>query len=281
MEKNRLHYLFFGVLLSLTLVSCQSEYEKIRTSGDPVQILEAAQKYYAQEEYQRAQSLFELIISSYRGRKEAEDIYYKYAYTYYHTRNFILAAYYFKNFAQTYGTSPLREEAIFMSAYSNYQLSPKFRLDQTYTNTAINELQLFTNTFPNSPRVQQCNDLIDELRAKLEKKAFEEGMLYFKLRRYTASMQVLENLLKDFPETDDTELIRYQIIRSGYLLAENSILQRQAERYQEVIELALEYEERFATDSEYFEEVQRMRIDSQEELKNLDNVRYQNQSTGS
>jgi outer membrane protein assembly factor BamD len=280
MEKIRFNHLFFGLFFSFALVSCKSEYERIRTSGDPVKILEAAQKYYEEEEYQRAQSLFELIIASYRGRQEAEDISYKYAYTYYHTRNFLLAAYYFKNFSQTYSTSPLREEAVFMSAYSNYKVSPKFRLDQTATNTAISELQLFINTFPTSPRVAQCNELIDELRAKLEMKAFDEGMLYFKLRRYTASIQVFENLLKDFPETDDTELIRYQIILSGFLLAENSILQRQEEPYQEVIDLAAEYEKRF-TESEYLDEVQKMREDSQQAIKNLENVRYQNQSTGS
>ena len=164
MEKNLLRYLIFGVLLALSLQACKSEYEQIRTSGDPKKILEGALAYYEDEEYQRAQSLFELIISSYRGQKEAEEIYFKYAYTYFYTSSFVSAAYYFKNFTQTYSASSLREEAEFMSAYSNYKLSPKFRLDQTYTNTAIQELQLFVNSFPNSDRVQQCNDLIDEMR---------------------------------------------------------------------------------------------------------------------
>lgn len=273
MEKNLLKYLFFGILLTLSTQACKSEYERVRTSGDPAIILKGALEYYEQEEYQRAQSLFELIISSYRGQKEAEEIYFKYSYTYYHTRSFISAAYYFKNFAQTYSTSPLREEAEFMSAYSNYRLSPKFRLDQTYTNTAIQELQLFTNTFPASPRVQQCNDLIDEMRAKLEEKAYDEGILYFNLRKYTASMRVFENMLKDFPETDDTEEIRYYIIRSAYLLAENSVLQKRSERYQETIDLAVEYEDRFAT-STYVQEIKDMRNNSEKQVKQLENVRY-------
>jgi hypothetical protein len=38
--------------------------------------------YYEDEEYQKAQTLLELIISSYRGKKEAEEIYYKYSFTF-------------------------------------------------------------------------------------------------------------------------------------------------------------------------------------------------------
>ena len=149
--KNTLLVAFVG--MSLLLSACKSEFEKIRSSGDVSRIYTKALEYYEQQEYQRAQSLFELIISSYRGKKESEEIYYKYAYTYYHLGQYILASYYFKNFSNTYGASSLREEADFMSAYSNYQLSPTFRLDQTYTNQAIDGFQLFVNTYPNSSRV--------------------------------------------------------------------------------------------------------------------------------
>ena len=280
MGKNVTAYLVLGLFLSVFLMGCRSEYERVRTSGEPAVILKNAQKYYEEEEYQKAQSLFELVIATYRGRKEAEDISFKYAYTYYYLKNYILASYYFKNFKQTYASSPKREEAEFMSAYSNYLLSPKFRLDQSYTNIAIDELQLFTNTFPNSPRVSQCNDLIDELRAKLETKAFEEGMLYFNLRSYTASIRVFENLLKDFPETKNTENVRYMIIQSAFLLAENSVLQRQPERYREALELSNEYIQRFS-EGENIKKVKEINSTSQKKLNQLKDVRYQNESAGS
>ena len=148
--------------MSLLLSACKSEFEKIRSSGEVDRIYTKALEYYDQEEYQKAQSLFELIISSYRGKKEAEEIYFKYAYTYYYLEQYILASYYFKNFSNTYGASDLREEADFMSAYSNYQLSPTFRLDQSYSASAIEGFQLFVNTYPNSSRVEECNRLIDE-----------------------------------------------------------------------------------------------------------------------
>lgn len=276
--KMKPFFTFFGaVLIMLAFTSCKSEFEKIRTSGDAALMLKMANDYYAEEEYQKAQSLYELVISAYRGKKEAEDIYFNYAYTYYHLRQYVLAAYYFKNFAQTYGGSSKRQDAEFMAAYSNYQMSPTFRLDQTYTLKAIEEFQLFINAYPNNPRVEECNKLIDEMRAKLEKKAFEEGKLYFDLREYQSAIQSFENLLKDFPETDRVDEVRYSIIRSAYLMAENSFVEKQKERYEDTLKRASEFVLRYP-DSEYIKEISSILDNSKKKLNQLDNVRYQEQS---
>jgi len=266
------------VLAAVLLTACKSEFEKVRTSGDPQLLLQKADEYYAQEEYQRAQTLYELIIGSYRGKKELEQIYYNYAYTYYHLQRFILASYYFSNFATTFPTSQYRQEMEFMSAYSNYQLSPSFRLDQTYTTKAIDEFQAFINRYPDSERVEEANKLIERMRAKLELKAFKGGELYFDLRQYQAAIQSLENLLKDFPDTKNAEEIRYLIARSAYLLAENSIITKQLERYEE----ALTYTELFLQkypQSEYYNDINILNKKVSEKLKNIEgDERYQNQS---
>ena len=263
--------------MSLLLSACKSEFEKIRSSGDVSRIYTKALEYYDQEEYQKAQSLFELIISSYRGKKEAEEIYFKYAYTYYNLEQYILASYYFKNFSNTYGASDLREEADFMSAYSNYKLSPTFRLDQSYSASAIEGFQLFVNTYPNSSRVEECNRLIDELRNKLERKAYDSAKLYFDLREYQAAIQSFDNVLKDFPDTENAETIRYMIIRSAYQLAKNSFVDKQKERYEEARDRASEFLVRFP-DSRYNKEVNTIYNQSRESLNKLDNVGYQNPS---
>ncbi len=265
--------------MSLSLAACKSEFEKIRTSGDVDRIYDKALAYYEAEEYDKAQALFELIISSYRGKREAEEIYFKYAYTYYHLEQYILAAYYFKNFSNTYGTSDLREEADFMSAYANYQLSPTFRLDQQYTYEAIEGFQLFVNTYPNSERVEQCNNLIDAMRAKLELKAFKGAELYFDLQDYQAAIQSYENVLKDFPDTNNRVEIEYMTIRSAYLLAKNSFVEKQKERYTETVKRASEFLARYS-ESRYRDEVQNMYEQSTDQLKELENVGYQNESAG-
>ncbi|MEZ5041640.1 MAG: outer membrane protein assembly factor BamD [Saprospiraceae bacterium] len=276
--KIKLISTFFIVVFAL--ISCKSEFEKIRSGGDAAKMLEAADKYYAEEEWQKAQTLYELIVGSYRGQKEAEDIYFNYSYTYYYLGRYLLASYYFKNFATTFGGSTKKEEAEYMIAYSYYQLSPTFRLDQTNTEKAIESFQSFINTYTQSPRVEQCNRLIDELRLKLEEKAFEGGKLYFDLRQYQSAIQTFENLLKDFPETPNAEEVRYMSTRAAYLLAENSFVERQQERYQEAEEKAEEFLGRYK-EGRFVKEVQGMLDNSKKKLNQLDNVRYQNSSARS
>lgn len=264
--------IYFAVL-SFLLCSCKSEFEKIRTSTDIDKMYASAVQYYDKEEYQRAQTLFEILINSFRGRKESEDIYFKYAYTFYFLGNYTMAAHYFKNFATTYSASPKKEEADFMVAYSNYQLSPTFRLDQSNTEKAIDEFQLFINTHPESERVAECNKLIDEMRAKMELKVFDEGMLYFNLREYQSAMHTFENMLKDFPETGDSEKIRYMILKAGFLLSENSIVDKQLERYTDVKDKSEEFMDRY-TQSPYIGEIQTYYQTSDKKIKQLKDAGY-------
>ncbi len=232
--KNSVSIVLLIALLA-GMMACKSTYEEVRTSNDPERILKAANELFEKEDYFKAQSLYELAIPFYRGKREAEDLFYKYAYTYYNSGSYILSAHYFNNFTKTFFNSPKKEEMAFMSAYSNYLLSPNPKLDQQPTLTAIDEMQSFINTYPNSPRVDECNKLIDEMRAKLEKKAFESAKLYFELGHFQSAVVSFENLIKDFPETKRKEEIRYLSIMSGHELAKNSIYEKKKERLEDEI----------------------------------------------
>ena len=271
---------FTVLFLALLLAGCRSEFETIRTSTDPALILQKADAYYDAGEYQRAQTLYELVIAPYRGRAEAEQIAYRYAYTYYYTEQYVLASYYFKNFATTYGGSPLREEADFMSAYSNYQLSPTYRLDQSYSVKAIEGFEEFANRYPSSERVDEANGLIDEMRAKMELKDFESAKLYMDIERYESALVSFENVLKEYPETKRAEEIRYLMTKVEYEYADRSFRLRKPERLEATIDLANNFLERFPT-SQYRDEVTTILAKSQKELNDLADVRYQSTSTGS
>ena len=112
----KLSYLMFMVIL--LGISCRTQFEKIRTSNDGQLIYKEAEKYYEAGDYNKAQSLYELAIPAYRGKQEAEEIFFKYADSHFKLKQYILASHYFKNFANTYVNSDRREYADFMSAYS-------------------------------------------------------------------------------------------------------------------------------------------------------------------
>ncbi|MBL7828960.1 MAG: outer membrane protein assembly factor BamD [Saprospiraceae bacterium] len=260
-------WLFLFVALFLA-ASCKSNYEKIRTSGDAELILTKAFDYYEKKNYQRALSLFDLVLNTLRGDARAEKAYYQYAYCHYNTKQYLLAAFYFKNFSNTFTNSQFREETAFMSAYSNYLLSPTFRLDQGNTKTAIEEFQLFVNLFPSSKRVEECNKLIDGLRRKLEEKAFAEGQLYYDLRQYQSAVISFDNLLRDYPESPDVERVRYLIAKSSYLLSENSVIEKKVERFTECVKRCEDFLGKYPKGS-YSKEIKQLKKDAEASLKNV------------
>ena len=280
MKKALVNWLFFGVFVVLFSTSCKTEYEKIRTSGSADTIYKKAYEYYEDGRYIKSQGLFELIIPSYRGKKELEDIYFKYADTYFKDKQYLLSAYYFKNFSTTFPNSPMREEAEYMSAYSNYKMSPKPNLDQTSTAKAIEDFQLFINTFPESKRVADANKLIDELRIKQEAKALNEAELYFNLKQYQAAVLSGQNLLKDYPETRNGEYIRFLLVKANFNWAENSVIGKQQERYENVKKFASEFQKKYQS-SDYKAEVAQMLEKSLNKIKSLEDERYQNKSSRS
>ncbi len=241
MTKTGKIYIFslvMSLFAAVLTTSCKSEFEKIRVSGDVPMILKKADDYYEKEKWQQAQTLYELVTPALKGSEKAERVFYRYAWTQYKLNKFILANYYFENFANTFTTSPLREECAFMAAYSHYELSPTYRLEQSYTEKAVDGFQSFVNLFPTSKKVEECNKLIDELRRKLEEKAFAEGQLYYDLKQYQSAMLSFDNLLKDFPESPEAEQTRLLVVKSAYELAENSVVDKRVERYATAIEKA-------------------------------------------
>ncbi len=251
------------------MLSCKSSYEEVRTSNDPEKIKATADKYFDNKDYIKAQSLYELVIPFYRGKEEAEDLFYKYAYTYYNTEQYILAANYFNSFTKTFYNSPKKEELAYMSAYSNYLMSPNSKLDQSPTTRAIEELQTFINTYPNSPRVDQCNALIDEMRKKLENKAYNTAKLYYDLANYQSAVLSFENLIKDFPETNRKEEVRFLTIKSNHELAKNSIYEKKKVRLEDEIEKCNKFMARYPN-SENIREVEQILTYCNNEIKRFE-----------
>ena len=262
---------FIFILSILALSSCKTEYERIRTSNEPEKIYNAAKQYYEKEDYLKAQSLYELVIPYYRGREEAEDLFYKFAYTHYNTGQYILASHYFNSFSKTFYNSPKKEECEFMAAYSNLQLSPNHRLDQSYSEKAIEEFQNFTNRYPNSERVAECNQIIDDLRLKLELKAFEQGQLYYNLNNYLSAISAFDNMLKDYPDSDKAETVRYLILKSSHEWAKNSIYTKKRERFNETLKRYKQFKSKYPN-SEKIKEADDINNFALQEIKKLSNV---------
>ncbi len=237
MFKNKsLLLLGFIIILSVGLNGCKSRFEKMRLSTDIAKKYQEAIRLYNKNDHSKALILFDDLVQRYRGRSEAEDLYYYYAYTNYKLKDYLSARYHFKTFAETYPSSARAEECRFMSAYCFYLDSPNFSLDQENSLKAIESLQLFINLYPKSDRVAEASKLILDLRNKLENKSYANAKLFLDIGDYQAAVIAFRNSLKDFPDTKYAEEMEFLIIRAQYFYAKNSLETKQEDRYNEVIE---------------------------------------------
>ncbi|MGY3053681.1 outer membrane protein assembly factor BamD [Pedobacter sp. UYEF25] len=245
------HLILLFFIACLGLAGCKSRFEKLKASNDVGKKYQEALRLYNKGDYSKALILFEDLSQKYRGRAEAEDLNYYYAYTLYRLKDFTTARYQFKSFAETYPSSRNAEEARFMGAYCYYLESPIFSLDQANTYKAIDALQLFINLYPTSERSATASKYIADLRGKLEEKAFENAKLYLTTGpsnpdNYRAAVIAFKNAQRDFPDIRYSEEMDYLIIEAQYLYAKNSIVYRQDERYTEALGFYDEFVENHA-----------------------------------
>ena len=208
-------------------------------------------------------------MQRYRGRSEAEDLYYYYAYTNYQLKDYLSARYHFKTFADTYPNSPKAEECRFLTAYCYYLDSPNFSLDQDNTLRAIESLQLFINIYSKSDRVAEASKLILDLRDKLERKSYENAKLFLDISDYQAAVIAFRNSTKDYPDTQFAEEMDFLIIKSQYLYAKNSLEIKQEDRYNEAVEEYERFVEKYPK-STYLKEAEDLKKQS---LKGIEEVK--------
>jgi outer membrane protein assembly factor BamD len=233
--KNRIILLSVLLAMLFGFSSC-SKFSRIQKSSDMEAKYQAAVNYYEKKNYFQALQLFEELITVFRGTVKAEDIYYYYAMCYFETGEYTVAAYHFNNFNQTFPASDRAEEALFKNAYCYYLDSPPPSLDQKSTLDAIRQFQLFINRYPKSEKVQLANQHIDELRLKLETKEFNIARLYYRKMNYKSAIVAFQNVIRAYPSTQYQEECLYYILRSAFEYANQSVPQRQLERYKNTID---------------------------------------------
>lgn len=229
--------LFPLLLVGLLIVSfgCQN-YQKIIKTADNDTKYETGMDLYEKGDFNKALLFFDLLRAVYRGTEKGAELTYYSANCYYQTKNYTVAAYYYKQYTQMYPRSEFALESAYMSAYCSYLNSPRPELDQSSTYQALSELQQFIDKYPKSKQVKYANELMDNLRLKLEIKAYKISYLYYRMGDYQAAITSFENLMSDYPDSDYKEKILYYITKAYYQYAEKSIFEKREERFEKTVE---------------------------------------------
>ncbi|MDB5029955.1 outer membrane protein assembly factor BamD [Mucilaginibacter sp.] len=248
-------------VLAVAVTGCKSKYEKLKASNDNAKKFQEAQRLYKRKEYSKALGLFETLLTRYRGQDGATDLFYDNAMTNYMLKDYTAAAYHFKEFATSYPSDPRAEEARFYTAYCYYLDAPIFSLDQENTTKCIESLQLFINLYPKSERVAEASKLIQNLRDRLELKAYSNAKLYLIIGDNQAAVIAFGNTLRDYPDTKYAEEMEYLTIKAQYEYAHQSREFKQEERYTQTIAFADQFIEKYPK-STYLSAAQGLRKDS-------------------
>ncbi len=255
-----LRSLLFTAAIGLMLLTSCSEYQQVLKNNDLTEMYELANRYYQEEDYFKAKRLYELIAPKYAGRPQGERLSFFFADAQFKTRAYYLSSYQFERFIKAYPNSDKREEASFLEAESYYHMSPRFSLDQTDTDKALEKLQNFINNYPNSEYFNRANERVQELKIKKERKAFEIAKQYDNLGEFNlpvlfSAIKSLNNFIIEYPGSIFREEALFIRIKSATVLAENSTANRMMERYEEALDYYKDFR-RYYERSKFDEEVE-------------------------
>jgi outer membrane protein assembly factor BamD len=240
-----MRFRLYTVLLILFLLSSCGEYEKLLKSTDSDLKKTKAKEYYEKGEYVKTTELLTQILPRYRATEEAEELNWINCQSYFGMKDYFMAGTYFKTFVDQFPFGKHAEEAHYMSALCDYNISARPELDQENTRNAIEGFNIFLNKFPNSSKAEDCRTMIKELQDKLVEKSYLSAKLYYDMKQYKAAAVALNNSLKEFATTKYREKMMYLKLNSLFQYAELSQAAKQKERYQSTLDDYYSFMEEF------------------------------------
>ncbi len=277
-------YILITLLSGAFLASC-GEYNKVMKSTDLEYRYEAAKSFFGKGENNKAATLLEELINPLKGTNDGEESLYMLAMCYYNMKDYVTASHYFTNYYNTYPTGTYTELARYNSGKALFLDTPEPRLDQSSTYSAIQELQVFMEYFPDSKFKTEAQIMIFTLQDKLVEKEYLTAKLYYDLGPYNgnasmttdrmingnnfqACITTAENILKDYPYTQMREEVCILLLRAKHELGKESVLEKREERMRAAIDEYYAFKNEFP-ESKYLKEVESIYKDASKYVKEL------------
>ena len=222
-------------LLSFLLIGCAGSR---RLSYDGPE--DAYNKGLARVEagdYERAAEFFQGVFDFGRTHEWAADAQLQLARAYRMNREYLLAANEFTRFTQIYRADPRVPDAAYELAMTYFDRSPQFSLDQTDTERAITQFELFMTRHPDHPLFLEAETRIQELRGKLAHKRYEAGLQYERRGYFQAAALTFESVFDDYYDTEWADDALVAAARAHIEFADQSVLARQPERLQAAVDV--------------------------------------------
>lgn len=228
---RQLKFLALIVCAAASLAACKSQYESLLEGNDTEAKYKAAFEYFNQGKYGRSAALFESLTLATSGTPQDDTVQYYWGLSNYNARDYYTAETNFNNFLSNYPRSPFAEPAKYLRIDCLYRSTLNYQLDQTPTYTALTAISEYIMEFPDGNNAIVARRMLEDLSERLDKKAFENARIYYKMEDYKAARVALKNILKDDADNLYREDILYYTAMSSYKYADFSYENKKKERF--------------------------------------------------
>lgn len=207
MRQKLLRYFLWSIVIIFLVSSCGRHRLKATASAD--ERMAYAEKLFADGDYLDARTEFRIIILNFPGSSVSDRAQMRFADCHFNLKEYIIAAEEYKKLVRIFPNSEYVDDAQYKIALSLFKLSPKYSLDQDYTNKAIEEFQKFLDDFPNSDLVPEVNKYMKLCREKLGKKYYRNAESYRKLTWYKSAIVYYDFVLDNYYDTEFAKMSLY------------------------------------------------------------------------
>lgn len=192
-----------------------------------------AKEKFDDQDYVQAQIEFQKLIWNYPGSDLVDEAQYHLAESYRLQEDYATAVVEYSRLLRNYSQSSFAPAAQYQLALCYFQQSLPSHLDQDFTRKAIVELYLFLEDHPASEYLSKVQELLLKARTKLAKKDLDNAKLYYKMDDYDSAIIYIEELLKEYADTQWVDDARYLL---GECYRRQNNWEQALEAYRQVLE---------------------------------------------
>jgi outer membrane protein assembly factor BamD len=222
------------LLVVLSVAGCGARPENLSLlSAD--ELYSRAVENFENRKFDRAISMLDFFVVQFIGDPRAPDARMMLGEAHMEKHEYATAATHYLRLVNDFPFHPRALEARFQVCEAYHRLSPQPPLDQQYTLTALAHCESVRDNFPGTPEATTAAAYVDELRLKLARKAYNNGMHYFKRRAYESAVVYFQEVVTQYPNTAMAPTALLQLVetytRIGYVEDANETRERLRSEY--------------------------------------------------
>jgi outer membrane protein assembly factor BamD (BamD/ComL family) len=180
-------------------------------------LLKEAKGLYENGKYDDARQKLEDIRFNYPGNAFIGEVQFYIGLCYFRLKDYLTAEQEFRTVTREFSRDhEFGDDALYYLCAALFQQARPARLDQGLTRRAVDEIDLFSDTYPKSPFSDSVAAIRRQCTDRLAEKEFLSGRLYRRMGYTSAAIVYFQSLERDYPGSKWSVRGRYEWALSSY-----------------------------------------------------------------